>query len=439
MSIRADDPRLADFTPEEIARGLPEQIAKEEAAAGKDQVKLPDNVVEPPPVVGPPPVVVPPPVSGPGPRFYGENPELLAQLQTQLGALQGFTDPRAANLVGYGEADVQGFIEGRFSFEDVFGSLTKLSGLARQAVIGMSAGTPKPSPADEAFLAKQRSDAFSRLRSLLSRFGLGELEDAVRSIITSGMVDLESPDAIIFALRGEAAYKRRFAANAARLAAGLPELEPSTYVGLEESYRRLLQANGFGTDWYNDQTDFEKWIEGDVSPAELQERINQGYRMVADADPGVKAQMLRLYNVSDSDLAAYFLDPKRTAPLLTTRQRTRQAQAAGIAARGKEQGGIDLTADEAEELASRGITQEQALERFGEMGTLTGLYEQLTGEEKISRQQQLGATFRYNTKALDAVRKRQRQRLAEFEAGGQFARTSGATSGTVETGAGLAQ
>jgi len=291
----------------------------------------------------------------------------------------------------------------------------------------------------DARLPQARSDAFSRMRALLAQFGLSELEGAVNSIITSGMVDLESPDAIIFALRGEAAYKRRFAANAARLAAGLPELEPSTYVGLEESYRRLLQANGFGTDWYNDQTDFEKWIEGDVSPAELQERINQGYRMVADADPGVKAQMLRLYNVSDSDLAAYFLDPKRTAPLLTTRQRTRQAQAAGIAARGKEQGGIDLTADEAEELASRGITQEQALERFGEMGTLTGLYEQLTGEEKISRQQQLGATFRYNTKALDAVRKRQRQRLAEFEAGGQFARTSGATSGTVETGAGLAQ
>jgi len=291
----------------------------------------------------------------------------------------------------------------------------------------------------DTFLPKARSDAFSRMRALLSRFGLSSLENAVNNIITSGTVDLENADAIIFALRNEDAYKKRFAGNAARAAAGLPELDPATYIGLEESYRQLLQANGLPNDFYNDQTDFEKWIEGDVSPAELQDRINNGYRKVADADPAVRRQMQELYGVAEGDLAAFFLDPKRAQPMLTTRERVRKAQAAEIAARGQEQAGMQLSATEAETLASRGITGQEAMDRFGEMGALSGLYQAMGGEEAMTREQQLGATFRYDTNALDLLRRRQRSRVAQFEGGGQFARTSGATSGTVETGAGQAQ
>lgn len=291
----------------------------------------------------------------------------------------------------------------------------------------------------DTFLPKARSDAFSRMRALLSRFGLSSLEGAVNNIITSGTVDLENADAIIFALRNEDAYKKRFAGNAARAAAGLPELDPATYIGLEESYRQLLQANGLPNDFYNDQTDFEKWIEGDVSPAELQDRINNGYRKVADADPAVRRQMQELYGVAEGDLAAFFLDPKRAQPMLTTRERVRKAQAAEIAARGQEQAGMQLSAAEAETLASRGITGQEAMDRFGEMGALSGLYQTMGGEEAMTREQQLGAAFRYDTNALDLLRRRQRGRVAQFEGGGQFARTSGATSGTIETGAGQAQ
>jgi len=291
----------------------------------------------------------------------------------------------------------------------------------------------------DTFLPKARSDAFSRMRALLSRFGLSSLESAVNNIITSGTVDLENADAIIFALRNEDAYKKRFAGNAARVAAGLPELDPATYIGLEESYRQLLQANGLPNDFYNDQTDFEKWIEGDVSPAELQDRINNGYRKVADADPAVRRQMQELYGVAEGDLAAFFLDPKRAQPMLTTRERVRKAQAAEIAARGQEQAGMQLSATEAETLASRGITGQDAMDRFGEMGALSGLYQTMGGEEAMTREQQLGAAFRYDTNALDLLRRRQRSRVAQFEGGGQFARTSGATSGTIETGAGQAQ
>jgi len=286
----------------------------------------------------------------------------------------------------------------------------------------------------QTFLAQSRSDAFSRLRTLLNRFGLGELEGAVNNIITSGAVDLNDANAIIFAIRDQPAYQRRFAGNAARAKRGLPELDPSSYIGLEESYRQLMQSNGLPAGFYDQLSDFQRLIEGDVSPSELQERIEQGYRRVRDADPEVKRQMRELYGVDDNALTAYFLDPEKAAPLLT-----RQARAAQISARGREQAGLQLTAASAEDLAARGITPEQAQEAFARRGQLEGLYQPLTGEEALTEQEALGATFGYDVRAQQRLERRRAQRVGEFQGGGGFDRTTGATSGTVETGVGTAQ
>ena len=290
--------------------------------------------------------------------------------------------------------------------------------------------------ADAAFRAQQRSDAFSRIRSLLTRFGLADLEGAVQNILTSGAVDISDPNAIIFALRGEPAYKRRFKANEARAKAGLPELDAATYIGLEQTYRDVLTANGLPQGFYDDPDDFNAWIEGEVSPSELQARIRDGYAKVRDADPAVKDQMQRLYGVSDSELAAYFLDPKRAKPLFDAAVARRQAEAAQIAARGAELAGIELTAESAEDLARRGITPEEAQQRFARRAELAGLYQPLAGEEALSPERELGAVFGYDVTAQQALERRRAQRVGEFQAGGGFARTTGKTSGTVETGLG---
>lgn len=282
-------------------------------------------------------------------------------------------------------------------------------------------------------LAQQRTDAFSRLQGLLSRVGLTELEGVVKTIISSGTVDLSDGNAILFAIREQPVYQRRFAGNAARRARGLAELDPSTYVGLEDTYRQLMQSNGLPAGFYDAANDFQKLIEGDVSPQELQERIEQGYRKVQDADPEVKRQMRELYGLGDTELAAYFLDPDKAATLLT-----RQARAAQIAARGREQGGLDLTRESAEALAARGITPEEAQAQFAQRGALAGLYNPLAGEEGLTQEEQLGATFGFDPVAREKLERRRAQRVAEFQGGGQFARTTGATSGTVETGIGTA-
>jgi hypothetical protein len=282
---------------------------------------------------------------------------------------------------------------------------------------------------------QRRRDARTTMAEVLNTYGLGELSDYIyNEIIVKETVNINNPDAIIFAIREQPAYQKRFAGNAARLKKGLSELDPGSYIGLENQYRETLRANGLPANFYDQSEDFQSLIEGDVSNSELNERVQQGYRAVADADPAVKEQMRNLYGVSEGQLAAYFLDPQRTAPLLT-----RQAQAASIAARGLEQGGIQLTGAFAEDLARRGITEQQARAGFAEVGALGELQQTFAGETALSGEQLAGAAFGIDVASQQELERRKRQRVGEFAGGGSFARTTGETSGSISTAVGRAQ
>ena len=287
---------------------------------------------------------------------------------------------------------------------------------------------------EEAARISRGRDARTTMAAVLNTYGLGELTEYVYGLIAREEVNLNNPDAIIFALREQPAYQRRFAGNAARLRAGLSELSPADYIGLENQYRETLRSNGLPANFYDQPDDFKTFIEGDVSNSELNERVQQGYRAVADADPAVKEQMRTLYGVSEGQLAAYFLDPQRTAPLLT-----RQAQAAQIAARGLEQGGMQLTGQFAENLAARGITEQQARAGFAEVGGLGELKQTLAGETALSDEQLAGAAFGIDVASQQELERKRRRRTAEFAGGGSFARTTGETSGSISTAVGKAQ
>jgi hypothetical protein len=271
----------------------------------------------------------------------------------------------------------------------------------------------------------------------LATYGLQGLSDFVYTeIIQKETVNINNPDAIIFAIREQPTYKKRFAGNAARVKAGLAELDPASYIGLENQYRETLRSN-LGPEmsgFYDEDSDFQALIEGDVSPSELNERVQQGYRAVADADPEVKRQMQTLYGVGESQLVGFFLDPKRAAPILT-----RQARAAQISARGLEQGGIQLTSQLAEDLARRGITEAEAQRGFGEVGRLGELTQQFAGETAISQEGIVGAAFGTDVRAQQELERRKRLRLGEFQGGGTFARATGDVAGSTQLGIGTAQ
>lgn len=274
------------------------------------------------------------------------------------------------------------------------------------------------------------ANVFARLRSYLSDYGLGSLEGMLNELLAQGIEDEAS---VLYELRNTDVFKKRFAANQARQAAGLPALTPRSYVDMENTYREVLRRGGM-LEYFNRQDVFESLISGDVSPSELYDRMTNAYQVVRDADPNTKAQMQRLYNVEEKDLAAYFLEPKTSVSMLK-----RRAEAAKIAAAGQERSGIQLSTQTAEDIAARGYTATQAAEAFGKIGQQAELYEPLQGEQAIGEQQRIGAAFGYDTAATMDVERRRAARLAQFRGGGQFAATTGATSGTIQTGAGTAQ
>lgn len=288
--------------------------------------------------------------------------------------------------------------------------------------------------AERAAVSQRRENAFGIVASFLQRAGLAGLETNIRGLLAQGV---EDSDAILFNLRETPQFKTRFVANTARAAKGLPELDPATYIGLEQQYATVMRANRLPAGFYDQQDDFKALIEGDVSPAEFQQRIQEGFVKVRDADPQVINTLRQFYPEVGNDenaLAAYFIDPQRGAQALE-----RQVQAARIGARAREQGGMGIGALTAEELVSRGYTPEQAQGVFERVGQLAGLYQEMGGEEALTEQEKVGAAFGYNIQAQQELERRRAQRVGEFQAGGQFARTTGATSGTVETGVGTAQ
>jgi len=280
----------------------------------------------------------------------------------------------------------------------------------------------------------KREDARNTIKAVLATYKLESLSTFLYDLYASGKVDINNPDAIIYAIRDQDAYKTRFAANKARNDKGLSELDPGSYIALEDNYRRLMQSNGLPSGFYDQTDDFTKLIEGDVSAQELQDRVQNGFRAVQDADPEVKRQMQELYGVNEAGLAAYFLDPTKAAPILT-----RQAEAAKISARAKGLANVQLTALTAEELAARGITQAEAEAGFTKLGLQQGLYTEMAGEQGLTQQQKVGAALGTDINAQTILEQRKSSRLSPFKGGGKFTSTTGQTSGTTESGLNVAQ
>ena len=357
---------------------------------------------------------------------YGQTPEGRAafeQLQIDLGidpTLFGGNLDGTNNTVGRG-ADAGETVEER------------IARLDREQRAASDASAQLAQTRELEFVRESRQkNARDTIAETLATYGLSDLADYTYTEIIAK--DVTDPAAIIFKLRDQPAYQKRFSANAARLKAGLPELSPAEYIDLEDMYKTVIRSNGLPAGFYDSEDDTRKLLEGSVSPSEFQRRIQDGYNAVANADPEVKRQFKELYGVTDGELAAYFLDPAKGETILTTR-----AKAAQIAARGVEQGGIQLTGQFAENLAARGITEQQARAGFAEVGALGELRQTFAGETALSGEQLAGAAFGINVAAQQELERKRRLRTGEFAGGGSFARTTGETSGSISTSVGKAQ
>lgn len=288
------------------------------------------------------------------------------------------------------------------------------------------------------FYEKIKADATAQRRAVgessynllfeeFSRYGLGALVEPLRSFIEEGI----SPAEFTIKLRNTDAYKKRFAANAQRIAKGLRALSEAEYIGLEDQYQSIMRQYGLPQSYYTKgdlgrQEGFERFIAGDVSPVELEDRIQTAQSRVTNAPTQIKDALTQFYGaeLGNGDVLAFVLDPERALPEI--KRKITAAEIGGAAT----MAGLGTTRTRAEELGRFGITGEAARTGYGTIAgglergrQLSGIYQQ------PEYTQQIAETEVFQLPTAEEAR-RQRTRLGKLEEA-TFGGTTGMTGGAL--------
>lgn len=207
----------------------------------------------------------------------------------------------------------------------------------------------------QAALDGQKQSAFSYMQDLLNQYGLGTLTGKLQQLIQSGVTDTAS---LQLELENTDEWKRRFAGNEMLRQKGLDVLSVGEYLSAEKSYAQVLKQYGVPDGFYSSTSEFANFIGNNVSPSELNQRMQEWSDLANREDPAIKDQ-LQAMGLSKGDLLAYFIDPSKAAPLI---QQKYQSVLIGGAAR---RAGITTSNTEAQHLAEMGVTEQQASQGFG--------------------------------------------------------------------------
>lgn len=211
-----------------------------------------------------------------------------------------------------------------------------------------------------------KRDAAEYMSRLFESYGLGSLAPKILEMVQQGY----GADTIALMLQDTPEYKTRFAANEQRRKNGLAVLSPAEYMSLERSYRQILESNGMPEGFYDQQSDFTSWIGGDVSPVELQSRVEIAADAVANSDQSYLAS-LREYGLGQGDLIAAVLDRERALPALQ-----KVVKSARIGAEAK-RNNLAMSQERAGYFADLGVSQDQA------RGAYQAIGESLPAAERI--------------------------------------------------------
>ena len=277
-----------------------------------------------------------------------------------------------------------------------------------------------PAKKYEDYLQGADRDAYLAITNLFKGYGLESLAPKIYDYIKNGY----SGDTITILLQDTPEYKARFAGNEARKKAGLPVLSPGEYLATEASYRQIMQSAGLPVGFYDQPSDFTTWIGKNVSPTEIQSRVDLATQATILSNPSYR-QALNQMGIGDSELTAYFLDPNKALPHLQ--------KAAATAAIGAEALNQGLTFDQsyAEKLATSGISAAEAHQGYGQIAQNMNAYQQLGSiyGEQYSQRTAEQATFEGNANALAQQRGLVNKERGQFGGAAGSARNALASAG----------
>jgi len=287
---------------------------------------------------------------------------------------------------------------------------------------------------------REDMDAFEELGLILKGWGLEALADTYGRLMAMGKtagqaMTILKYDKTIDPVTNQpynAAYTKRFAGNAARVAAGMNAYDEATYLEVENAYEETLSRYGLrnmiSADRAVNQAKYADYMAKGIAPTEFAGRIQAVADDVINADPNVKAQFKAFYpSITDADLVTYFLNPKETLPVLQTKVRAAEIGGAAV--------NQNLTISEARamELGKFGVTRKDAITGFSEVAEALPTGKKLSdiyAEENIGYTQQI-AEDEYLKQ--DAQAKLKRNRLASKERA-MFSGQSGADSNSLQRG-----
>ena len=306
--------------------------------------------------------------------------------------------------------------------------------------------TPEQLAAEAAAAQQQanRKSAYDLLYQQFNSLGLGSLVEPLKALIADAGI---SPSEFAIKLQETDAYKKRFSANAQRIAAGLRALSPAEYIGLEDQYQNIMRNYGMPESYYTKgelgkQSGFDKLIAGDVSAVELEDRLQTAYDRVIKTNPEISQALRNFYpEISDGDILAYALDPKNALTEIKRKVSAAEiggaALSAGLLGRTPEEIAKNLPGfgQRAKELVGFGITGQQygaqspfitsAAERGGQLASIYG-------QDTYGRTQAESEAFNI-TGATEA--RKQRQKLTQLEQA-SFSGSSGTSNAIARDRAG---
>ncbi len=268
--------------------------------------------------------------------------------------------------------------------------------------------------------------AYDLLYSQFAQYGMGALVDPLKQYIQEGL----SPSEFTLRLRDTDAYKKRFAANAARIGKGLGALTEAEYIGLEDQYQNIMRNYGLPATYYTRgdmgrQEGFEKFIANDVSAAELEDRVLTAQQRVINANPEVTQALKQFYpEINNSDILAYTLDPEKGLSEIKRKVTAAEIGGAALAQ------GLATGAARAEELAKYGVTKDQAQQGFQAVAGVLPRATQLSDIYGATPYTQQTAEAEVFGLAGSEEAARQRKKLVGLEKA-SFSGTAGAASGAL--------
>jgi hypothetical protein len=212
----------------------------------------------------------------------------------------------------------------------------------------------------EVAAAEQKQSAFDIIIHTFDNVGAPELGQWLANAIKGDPTLVGKQNELFSQLQQSDPYKQRFSGlvkireyNKTNPTNPMPVMSEAEYLSAESSYKQILSpvSSMYGNSLNQAVGDI---IAKNISPVELQDRVNVANQWVMAQNPAIKQELQKWYGIDDTHLMQYALDPERGV--------TEIQKAAGAAQLGAQaiQSAVDLTQQQSESLIKQLVSSGQA-------------------------------------------------------------------------------